>query len=117
MKDEGTGLRVVAGVGALIAVVVGAYGALVALLFSPQKPDPAIPDGDPCCTHPDTWAEVLSGLPWFFAWVFADAFAFSLAAALVLYMAIGYWPRLRYLLVFPAGVLMLTGVGTAVALT
>jgi hypothetical protein len=36
-----------------------------------SNPDPSIPDGDPCCSHPDAWTEVFGGLA---------RFSFGLAA-------------------------------------
>lgn len=70
---EDTGGRAAAGIGAVCMLFVGLYG----LLAFPQRPDPAIPDGDPCCSHPDTWAEVRDGLPWFITVALAQAFVFG----------------------------------------
>ncbi len=42
----------------LSALSLSAFSMLVAA----QRPDPAIPDGDPCCGHPDTWGEVVQGV-------------------------------------------------------
>ncbi len=57
--------RAVAGVLAVASVVPLWFGLSLALLnlaVAIQKPDPTIPNGDPCCWHPDTWAEVVEGI-------------------------------------------------------
>jgi hypothetical protein len=36
--------------------------AFLTVVVSAQHPDPTVPDGDPCCGHPDTWGEVALGL-------------------------------------------------------
>ncbi|HEX8121957.1 MAG TPA: hypothetical protein VF549_11900 [Solirubrobacteraceae bacterium] len=41
--------------GALAAAALAAFG-LAAL---GDRPDPSVPDGDPCCTYPDTWGEII----------------------------------------------------------
>jgi hypothetical protein len=47
---------------------------------SAQQPDPTVPDGDPCCGHPDTWGEVALG--------FVGAAMFLLGAGAVAYLAV-----------------------------
>jgi hypothetical protein len=48
--------------------------------LSAQQPDPTVPDGDPCCGHPDNWGEVALG--------FVSAAMFLLGAAAVAYLAV-----------------------------
>lgn len=52
---------VVAGVAVLLA---GGALALLALwgFFLIEAPDAFAPDGDPCCSHPDTWGEVWTNI-------------------------------------------------------
>jgi hypothetical protein len=38
-----------------------------------QAPDPFIPNGDPCCGHPDTWGEVAEGVALTLGLVVVDA--------------------------------------------
>lgn len=58
--------------------------ALVLTVFtvavSAQQPGPAVPDGDPCCGHPDTWGEVALG--------FVYAAMFLLGGGAVAYLAV-----------------------------
>ena len=44
------------------APIVIALGlAILTVTVAAQQPDPTVPDGDPCCGHPDTWGEVALG--------------------------------------------------------
>jgi hypothetical protein len=57
--------RAAAALLALPFLAAGAWVSLLAVLFggvAAQWPDPRVPDGDPCCGHPDTWGEVAEGL-------------------------------------------------------
>jgi hypothetical protein len=54
--------------------------ALFSVVVSAQQPDPTVPDGDPCCSHPDTWGEVALG--------FGYAAMFLLGAGAVAYLAV-----------------------------
>ena len=57
--------RVAAALGALVALVTGTMTlslAAFSILVSAQRPDPRVPDGDPCCGHPDTWGQVAEGM-------------------------------------------------------
>lgn len=45
---------------ALVAAWLSVWVLLVAAI-SLQSPDPQVPNGDPCCGHPDTWGEVITG--------------------------------------------------------
>ena len=75
-------MRLASGALAVASVVplwFGSFLALLAIAVSAQRPDPSIPDGDPCCGHPDTWAEVAGGLVYGFATV-AGIFALAYVA-------------------------------------
>jgi hypothetical protein len=57
--------RGVAGILAVASVAPVCLGLAIAWLsiaVAAQRPDPSVPDGDPCCGHPDTWAEVVGGI-------------------------------------------------------
>jgi hypothetical protein len=54
--------------------------ALFTVGVSAQHPDPTVPDGDPCCGHPDTWGEVALG--------FVYAAMLLLAAGAVAFLAV-----------------------------
>jgi len=65
---------------------VAAYGVVLVVLVgatSAQTPDPDIPDGDPCCGHPDSWGEVALGFIWTLALVALVGAVLALAAALL----------------------------------
>jgi hypothetical protein len=49
------GLPAIAQAVGLVALLVASGGP------SYVRPDPAVPDGDPCCGHPDTWGDVVEG--------------------------------------------------------
>jgi hypothetical protein len=51
-----------AGVAAVLAGLWLSLLSLLAFAMSAQRPDPRVPDGDPCCGHPDTWGEVAYGI-------------------------------------------------------
>ena len=59
--------RIVAGLLAIASVapiVVALALALFTGVVAAQQPDPTVPDGDPCCGHPDTWGQVALGFGW-----------------------------------------------------
>lgn len=95
-----------------------AYGVVLVFLFgatSAQTPDPDIPDGDPCCGHPDTWGEVALGFMWTLALAALVGAVLALAAAL---LARGIRRRrlpLRALAVVPASAALLAALTMAVA--
>ena len=45
-------------------IVMALVLALLTVTVAAQQPDPTVPDGDPCCGHPDTWGEVAFGFVW-----------------------------------------------------
>jgi hypothetical protein len=91
--------------GGLICLLIALYGGLLVLLsavIAAQRPDPTVPNGDPCCSHPDTWGEVAS-------WGFG-ALSFASIDALILTVAVacftiagGGRPRWRTLRWIPIG--------------
>jgi hypothetical protein len=75
--------RVLAGVLAVASaapIVMALFLTLLSVAVSAQQPDPTVPDGDPCCGHPDTWGEVALG--------FVSAAMFLLGAGAVAYLAV-----------------------------
>jgi hypothetical protein len=75
--------RVLAGVLAVASaapIVMALFLTLLSAAVSTQHPDPTVPDGDPCCGHPDTWGDVALG--------FVSAAMFLLGAGAVAYLAV-----------------------------
>ena len=105
--------RAVAGIAGLVAVLAGLQGILFLLFFaavSAQVPDPTIPDGDPCCGHPDTWGEVADGIAWTLGSALAVSLIFTIAVALCSYAGRGRSVSLPALAAIAAsGVLMTAG--------
>ena len=59
--------RIVAGllvIASAAPIVMALALALFTGVVAAQQPDPTVPDGDPCCGHPDTWGEVALGFGW-----------------------------------------------------
>jgi hypothetical protein len=55
--------RVLAGLLAVASaapILIALFLALFNVGVSAQQPDPTVPDGDPCCGHPGTWARLRS---------------------------------------------------------
>ncbi len=44
-------------VGALIPLWWASGVGLLSIAIGAQMPDASVPDGDPCCGHPDTWGQ------------------------------------------------------------
>ena len=60
-------VRFLAGVVGAVGVALPVLGLLPVgwgILGAGQAPDPWIPDGDPCCGHPDSWSEIYTGAGW-----------------------------------------------------
>ena len=75
--------RILAGLLAVASaapIVIALVLAFFNVAVSAQQPDPIVPDGDPCCGHPDTWGEVALG--------FVSAAIFLLGAGAVTYLAV-----------------------------
>lgn len=101
------GVAALLGLGLLAAALAGLALVLFSIGLAAQMPDPQIPDGDPCCGHPDTWGEVATGLAWGGAYLVIDGMLFSGAAAMLRWAWVGRWPSLRRLSWMPAGCLTL----------
>lgn len=101
------GLAALLGLGLLAAALAGLAVVLFSIGLAAQMPDPQIPDGDPCCGHPDTWGEVAIGLVWGIAYLVIVGMLFSGAAAMLRWASVGRWPSLRRLSWMPAACLML----------
>ncbi len=107
-----------AGIGMLVLFAAGMAGVVLTWLLSRYAslvPDPAIGDGDPCCSYPDDWRDVGSALA--VAIVSAVVTASLLGAA----FALGWWsldrgwPSWRRLLILPAIAVALTVASVALA--
>jgi hypothetical protein len=84
--------RIVAGslvVASAAPIVMALALALFSGVVAAQQPDPTVPDGDPCCGHPDTWGEVALGLGWAAMLVLAAAAMFYVALRLGNYAVSG----------------------------
>jgi len=66
---------------------------LLTVAVAAQRPDPAVPDGDPCCGHPDTWGEVAGGLAFGLLSGVVTAGLLAGAAACAAVAALGRPPR------------------------
>lgn len=91
-------LRIGAGVLALVAAapIFPALGiAVLNVLIAAQYPDPSVPNGDPCCGHPDTWGEVALGFVYAAMLVLGAVAAGYLATGLGGYAMSGCLPSRR----------------------
>jgi hypothetical protein len=98
--------RALAGLVAVGILLCVAWAVLVTALIgglSARAPDPCVPDGDPCCHHPDTWGEVAWGLTWTLGFVLLDALLAAIGIALLSWAIRQRWPRLKRLAMLPGG--------------
>jgi hypothetical protein len=65
--------------GAIVAAgaVASAALAVFGLTALGQRPDPSVADGDPCCTYPDTWGDIIESV------AFGAALAVAAAGLLI----------------------------------
>ena len=101
--------RIVAALATPILLVV----AFIALFFVwwgaatvAEVPDPSVPDGDPCCTYPDTWGEIAGGAAFTLVFALVAGLALWAVAAMVPFAARGRWPRVGRLLLIPLVVVL-----------
>ena len=95
-------LEAVAG---LVIGAAGLWGVLWVLLgvgIYAEHPDPGVPDGDPCCGHPDTWGEVVEGGAFTAGWAFVDGLLLVVAVALLRHAVRDRTLRRRWFVVGPA---------------
>lgn len=87
-RELGLVARGLAGLAAVVLVPLALYGTFWAWLgigIGAQTPDAQVPDGDPCCGHPDTWFETIS-------WTIAGLlWAIVCAAVVALCVAVLWW--------------------------
>lgn len=83
-----------------------------------QRPDPDVPDGDPCCGVPDTWGEVAELTAAGAASALVVGLLLALAVNLISWAVTARWLRTERLALIPAiGVtLSVLGVGIAQAI-
>jgi hypothetical protein len=87
-------LRLLAAGLALASAVPLWFGIAVASIngaAAAQRPDPSIPNGDPCCWHPDTWVEVVGGHAFAAGALLACAAVVDVAVALGRFAWSGRW--------------------------
>lgn len=112
--------RVAAGLGGAALGLFALWASLIVVLIGgdgTQAPDPFVLNGDPCCSHPDTWRDVLSGAT---AMLVGTALVAALGAVAI--CAVGWGltgrrpPWRRRLVRLPAGVVAVVALRVAVAL-
>ena len=114
-SNPSAALRALALVSGPIAIAAGLWVSLLAMIYTSawRRPDPSVPDGDPCCGHPDTWADVAFGTVYALAIGFVAITLIGAGAGLVAACATG---RVSALVRRPAAVLSgALGVGLAAA--
>jgi hypothetical protein len=104
------------GLGAMLLSLYGALWVVLSAAITAQRPDPAVPDGDPCCTHPDTWHEVADGAWQTLTLASIDGLLLALGVAFAWYGHGGVAPRWRRLRWFPIGAVAATAIFMALAL-
>jgi hypothetical protein len=111
--------RASVGITGFIVILVSLYGAawsMLGVLIAAQRPDPEIPDGDPCCPHPDTWHEVAQWSCEALTVVSIDALVFTVGVACALFARHGCWPRWRRLRLIALGATTFTAALMGLAL-
>jgi hypothetical protein len=106
------GLRVTAGLAGIALLAAAVFGAFLVPLFgamSAKAPDPFVPNGDPCCGHPDTWGEVAAGVGWTLTLAAVAGLVACLAVLLLVWAASGRWMSLRRLATVPVAAVIATG--------
>ncbi len=74
------------------------YGTVWAWLgigIGAQTPDGRVPDGDPCCPHPDTWLETISWTGVGLLWAIVCAAVIAACVAVLWWVAKARRPSLR----------------------
>jgi hypothetical protein len=113
------GLRVAAGLAGIALLAPAAWGVSWVVLFgsaAANAPDPFVPDGDPCCGHPDTWGEVAVAVAWTLALAAVAGLVACVAVALIAWAAAGRRIGLRRLATVPAAAAIASGSALAVAI-
>jgi hypothetical protein len=102
---------------ALAAAALAGFGFIFLVgAISAQAPDPFIPNGDPCCVHPDTWGEVATGVAWTLGYLLIDGLLIAGAVALFVWSASASWPRRKRLFSIPVAACIVGVVFFAVTL-
>ncbi len=111
MSDGERRRKDLAGIAMLLLFAAGVAGVVLTWFLSAyasQVPNPAIKDGDPCCSYPDDWRDVGSAVAQAIVAAVFTASLFGAALALGWWSLDRGWPRWRRLLIFPAVALALT---------
>lgn len=101
----------------VLLVVVGLWLSLISVIIGvvPQAPNPYVPDGDPCCSVPDTWAQVRQGALAGWLWLGVAALPAVTGAALVAGAIRGRLLRWRWIPVGVAALMAAAGASVVVA--
>ena len=97
--------RVLAPLAGLLVGAAALWGVLWVSLFASyaaEHPDPDVPNGDPCCGHPDTWGDVLEGSAFTAGFAVLDGLLFVLAIALLRHAVRDRGTKRRWFLIVPA---------------
>jgi MFS family permease len=111
--------RVVAGIAGAGALVLATFGSALVLLaadYAAERPDPSVPDEDPCCGHPDTWGDVAGSAAGAIGGAVAIGLLLSAACGLLWIAVRGRTPRRRWLAAGPLVATLATAVPLAVAI-
>lgn len=109
--------RIVAAVAGLVLAAVAAYGTMLLVFLvagAGEAPDPYVPDGDPCCGHPDTWGDVAWGGVWSLVLAVVVSLPAGCALALLSFAVRTRWPRSRHVSLLPATIVGGTVAGLAI---
>jgi hypothetical protein len=109
-------LAAIAGAAAVLLSLYCSVWVMLGAMIAAQRPDPAVPDGDPCCAHPDTWSEVADRGFEVLSFASVVGLVFAGGVACLAYGWAGRWPRRRRLRWIPAAAVALTAAGMATAL-
>ncbi len=116
MPESERRLKNLAGVAGLALFAAGMAGVVLTLFlgrYASLVPDPAIENGDPCCSYPDDWGDVGSALAQAIVCAVVTASLFGAAFALGWWSLDRGWPSWRRLLILPAVAVVLTVAGVA----
>lgn len=90
--------RLIVGLAGAAGVYFATWGAVIVLFgaaLAAQKPDRTVPNGDPCCPTPDTWAETGLWMAGALMGAALDLGLFTVSVAVVWWALRERWPTRR----------------------